>query len=123
MTDHGGLTYVGHLVRVAHRLQGMWQPSDDVLAAALLHDLLEDTKFTVRQLRAEGFSDETIRLVQILTHRESESYEEYINRVCMDKWAARIKYCDIQDNILPWRCPDGPKSKYASAFQKVCEVI
>lgn len=70
----------------------------DAILAAYLHDSIEDGYVTEGELRGEGVSEKTIRLVKILTHG-SESYEDYIKKVKQDKTALLIKIADILDNL------------------------
>lgn len=71
----GGMPYVEHPVTVAARLEELGYP-DEVLAAALLHDVIEDSKTTLDELR-ELFGDEVAGMVGALTDDESiESYRE-----------------------------------------------
>ena len=71
----GGLPYIEHPRMVAATLatDGF---SDTTLAAALLHDVVEDSDTTVDELRAE-FGDEIAALVAALSDEESiESYRD-----------------------------------------------
>ncbi|MGN6275014.1 MAG: HD domain-containing protein [Solirubrobacterales bacterium] len=71
----GGMPYVEHPVRVAALLDehGYRQ---EVLAAALLHDVVEDSDTTLEELRKE-FGDEVAGFVGALTDDESiDSYRE-----------------------------------------------
>jgi (p)ppGpp synthase/HD superfamily hydrolase len=71
----GGMPYVEHPVRVAALLDehGFRQ---EVLAAALLHDVVEDSETTLDELREE-FGGEVAGLVGALTDDESiDSYRE-----------------------------------------------
>jgi (p)ppGpp synthase/HD superfamily hydrolase len=71
----GGLPYVEHPVRVAALLDEH-SFRDEVLAAALLHDVVEDSDTTLEDLR-EAFGDEVSGLVGAMTDDESiESYRE-----------------------------------------------
>jgi guanosine-3',5'-bis(diphosphate) 3'-pyrophosphohydrolase len=71
----GGLPYIEHPRMVAATLAERGY-ADDVLAAALLHDVVEDSDTTVEDLRAE-FGDEIADLVAALSDDESiESYRE-----------------------------------------------
>lgn len=71
----GGMPYVEHPVTVAARLEELGYP-DEVLAAALLHDVIEDSEATLDELR-ELFGDEVAGMVGALTDDESiESYRE-----------------------------------------------
>jgi guanosine-3',5'-bis(diphosphate) 3'-pyrophosphohydrolase len=71
----GGMAYVDHPVRVAELLDERGY-RDEVLAAALLHDVVEDSETTLEELQ-EKFGDEVAGLVGALTDDQSiESYRE-----------------------------------------------
>jgi (p)ppGpp synthase/HD superfamily hydrolase len=71
----GGLPYIEHPRMVAATLAAR-DYADSTLAAALLHDVVEDSETTVEELRAE-FGDEIADLVAALSDDESiESYRE-----------------------------------------------
>ena len=71
----GGLPYIEHPRMVAATL-AIRDYADATLAAALLHDVVEDSDTTVEELRAE-FGDEIADLVAALSDDESiESYRE-----------------------------------------------
>lgn len=71
----GGMPYVEHPMRVAALLDEHGY-RDEVLAAALLHDVIEDSETSLDEIRAE-FGDEVAGLVGALTDDESiDSYRE-----------------------------------------------
>jgi guanosine-3',5'-bis(diphosphate) 3'-pyrophosphohydrolase len=71
----GGLPYIEHPRMVAATLASR-DYDEATLAAALLHDVVEDSDTTVEELRAE-FGDEVADLVAALTDDESiESYRD-----------------------------------------------
>jgi guanosine-3',5'-bis(diphosphate) 3'-pyrophosphohydrolase len=71
----GGMPYVEHPIAVAARLEEHGY-RDEVLAAALLHDVIEDSETALDELR-EAFGEEVAGLVGALTDDESiESYRE-----------------------------------------------
>jgi (p)ppGpp synthase/HD superfamily hydrolase len=71
----GGLPYIEHPRMVAATLAAR-DYDEATLAAALLHDVVEDSDTTVEELRAE-FGDEVADLVAALSDDESiESYRE-----------------------------------------------
>jgi (p)ppGpp synthase/HD superfamily hydrolase len=80
----GGLPYIEHPRMVAATLAGGGYP-DEVLAAALLHDVVEDTDTTVEDLRAQ-FGDVVADLVAALS--DDESIEDYRER--KDEHRARV---------------------------------
>jgi (p)ppGpp synthase/HD superfamily hydrolase len=71
----GGMPYVEHPMTVAARLDEHGY-RDEVLAAALLHDVVEDSETSLEELR-ELFGGEVAGMVGALTDDESiESYRE-----------------------------------------------
>ncbi len=71
----GGMPYVEHPITVAARLEEHGY-RDEVLAAALLHDVIEDSETTLAEVR-ELFGDDVAGMVGALTDDESiEPYRE-----------------------------------------------
>src|SRR5277367_6961275 len=62
---HSGDPYVSHLLEVAHILADMRMDAT-TLAAALLHDVIEDTEFPLSRLE-ERFGAEVAQLVEGVT--------------------------------------------------------
>jgi (p)ppGpp synthase/HD superfamily hydrolase len=95
---------------ILHPLRVMARMGNDLeRTVAALHDLVEDTDFTVDDLRHRGFSTEVIDAIDSLTHRNGESYEEYILRVRNNPLARRVKLADLDDNLANNRDVD-PKA-------------
>jgi guanosine-3',5'-bis(diphosphate) 3'-pyrophosphohydrolase len=69
-----GAPYIVHLVGAAIKLARYGFP-DKVLAAALVHDVLEDTPYPKDQLRRE-LGDGVADIVESLTEDKSKSWEE-----------------------------------------------
>jgi (p)ppGpp synthase/HD superfamily hydrolase len=84
----GGLPYIEHPVAVAARLERDGY-GDDVLAAALLHDVVEDSETTVEELREE-FGDRVAELVAALS--DDESIDDYRER--KDEHRSRVRRFD-----------------------------
>jgi (p)ppGpp synthase/HD superfamily hydrolase len=84
----GGLPYIEHPKAVAERLAAH-DYSDEVLAAALLHDVVEDSESTVEDLRLR-FGDPVARLVAVLS--DDESIEDY--RARKDEHRSRVATAD-----------------------------
>jgi (p)ppGpp synthase/HD superfamily hydrolase len=92
--DRYGQPYILHPLRVMFRVEG-----DAARIAAVLHDIIEDSPFTLDDLRHEGFSEEVVTLVDHLTRREEETYEDYIARAASHPVARLIKRADLEDNM------------------------
>lgn len=91
--DKGGQPYVMHVIRV---MEGVHDPDEKVMA--LLHDLIEDTDFTLEDLDEYGFSEEIIYGVNLLTRDPKEDYMAYIMNLSGHKKARQVKLSDLRDN-------------------------
>jgi (p)ppGpp synthase/HD superfamily hydrolase len=92
--DKAGAPYLLHPLRMMLRMS-----SEAAMMAAVLHDVVEDTDWTLERLREAGFADEVIEAVDCLTHREGESYEEFVGRVRTNPVARQVKVADLEDNM------------------------
>jgi (p)ppGpp synthase/HD superfamily hydrolase len=96
--------YILHLLRVMLRVAGL-----RTQAAAVLHDVLEDTKVTVEELCARGLPADVVEAVVALTHRPGQSYERYIEQVASNSIAREVKLADLADNLANnKRLPNAP---------------
>jgi (p)ppGpp synthase/HD superfamily hydrolase len=84
----GGLPYIEHPDAVAARLDRHGY-GEEVLAAALLHDVVEDSDVSVDEIREE-FGDRVAELVTALS--DDESIEDYRER--KDEHRARVRRFD-----------------------------
>lgn len=96
--DKAGEPYILHPLRVMLRL------SDELeRICGVLHDTVENTYITFEILRQEGFSEEVIEVIDYLTRREEECYEEFIERLLANLTACKVKLADLSDNSDPSR--------------------
>ena len=98
--DKAGEPYILHPLRVMLELK-----DEAGRIAAVLHDVIEDTRITVDDLREGGYSEEVLRALEALTRREGESYQDFIERVAADPLARRVKLADLADNLDAGRLP------------------
>jgi len=96
----GSEPYFNHPQRVAKAVEELCL-SDEAVAAALLHDVVEDTRTTMYDIHAT-FGDRVATLVDLLTKRKDEDGDEAIQRLIesKDKEALWIKLCDLEDNSV-----------------------
>ncbi|WP_336488246.1 phosphohydrolase [Methylobacterium nigriterrae] len=136
--DKGGQPYIRHLERVANAAvarAGHARAVDriaidpmEVMQAAILHDVLEDTPTTAEGLRAAGFAPSVIKAVAILTKPAVRiPYSDRITSVIEsgDLGAILIKMSDNEDNLCPSRTlPDGAglRERYATSFARLKEA-
>ena len=92
--DKAGEAYILHPLRLMARAQ-----TDDERIVALLHDVVEDSDWTLEALEAEGFPEHIVAAIGCLTSRDGEGYDDFITRVLANSLAARVKLLDIEDNM------------------------
>ena len=92
--DKGGAPYILHPLRMMMRME-----SEAAMMAAVLHDVVEDSDWTLEQLRGEGFSEEVLQAVDCLTNRDGETYDEFITRVRASAVARKVKIADLEDDM------------------------
>ena len=121
-TDKAGRPYIEHLTRVLLRVQ-MDGGDRFQQIAALLHDSIEDEKTTADKLLALGVPSEAVVLVQALTKREEQSYEDYLRGLIGRYRVVTVKMADLDDNsdperleLLPERQRMRLQAKYAQAW-------
>lgn len=90
--DKAGVDYIQHPITVASLVEG-----ENEKVCALLHDVMEDTEFPESALRIL-FGDEIVDTLLLLTHRDGESYEEYIEKISKSELATRVKIADLTHN-------------------------
>lgn len=97
-----GTPYIQHIYDVVDMLE-----STTLKVVGYLHDLVEDTDTTLEEIE-EYFGIQVRDLVDAMTHREGESYKEYIFRIkTKGQKAIIVKRADILDNLLDCLRPDG----------------
>jgi (p)ppGpp synthase/HD superfamily hydrolase len=92
--DKTGALYILHPLRVM-----MNMTTEQALIVAVLHDLIEDTDWTIEGLRQEGFGAEILDAVDCLTRRDGEEYQAFIKRVQLNPLAVTVKIADLEDNL------------------------
>jgi len=82
-----GITpYISHPEAVAKSLEG---EHPDVIAAAWLHDVLEDTDVTISELKHAGIPVHVIDAVELLTRDDGQPYEDYLHWIAQDEIARK----------------------------------
>ena len=92
--DKAGAAYILHPLRMMMRMK-----TESEMMTAILHDVVEDTDWTLEMLREKGFSEEVLEAVECVTNRAGESYEEFIKRAGKNPIARRVKIADLEDNM------------------------
>lgn len=91
--DQSGIPYVFHPFHVAESMT-----DETETAAALLHDVIEDTDITAEDLINMGISEEVVKIVVLLSKNENDDYFEYLEKVKKNPVAAKVKKADLLHN-------------------------
>jgi (p)ppGpp synthase/HD superfamily hydrolase len=92
--DKANKPYILHPLRLMFKMN-----SENEMIAAVLHDVVEDTDWTIEQLEAEEFDEEVITAVKLLTHNKKIPYNKYIEAIKINKIALKVKLADLEDNL------------------------
>ncbi len=92
--DKAGNPYILHPLRIMLKMDTL-----ERMMIAVLHDVIEDSHWTLENLRDEGFSPTVIKGVDALTRRRGETYQSYIERVKHHSLVIPIKLGDLEDNM------------------------
>jgi len=74
--------------------------------AGILHDVVEDSEITIADLRHGGVEEDVLEAVDLLTHRDGMSYEDYVKKIVLsgNETAIQVKLNDLHHNL--WRAKD-----------------
>ena len=92
-TDKNGIPYIYHPIHLAEQMA-----DEKTICVALLHDVVEDTDITFEQLVREGFPDDIIEALKLLTHDDSIQYMDYVKEIKSNPIAAAVKLADLKHN-------------------------
>ena len=125
--DKGGNPYLSHLLYVSNNV-----PGRNAKVVGLLHDIIEDTIITSEDLLLINFPENIVDSVLIVTRKNDESYDEFIERIIKskNKVALMVKKVDIENNMDLSRIENVSKKdidrveiKYKPNYKKILEVI
>jgi len=79
--------------------------NNEARIVAVLHDVVEDSNWTLDQLRKEGFSELVLEAVNSVTKKQDETYEEFVLRAGTNSIGRSVKLADLKDNCNLSRIP------------------
>ena len=91
--DKSGMPYVFHPFHVAEQMT-----DEAATIVALLHDVVEDTDYTLEDLAAEGFGKEILEAVALMTHEDDVPYLDYVAKLKENPIARAVKLADLAHN-------------------------
>ncbi len=93
--DKGGIPYILHPLKVMHYLKS---DDEELMAMALLHDVVEDTNVTYADLREAGITERVIAALKLLTKIPGQTLGEYKEAIFSSKDAMLVKRADLRHN-------------------------
>ena len=91
--DKSSLPYVFHPFHLAEQMD-----SEETTVVALLHDVVEDTSYTIEDLKNMGFSEKILEAVSLMTHEEGMEYMDYVKKIKNNEIARKVKLADLKHN-------------------------
>jgi guanosine-3',5'-bis(diphosphate) 3'-pyrophosphohydrolase len=107
-TDKGGQPYILHPLRVMVAVEG-----ELAQTVAVLHDVVEDSDWTIEKLKDEGFTGNITEALDLMTKDPNLNYQDYIKSVRNNPIARAVKIADITDNMNLDRIPNPGPTDYA----------
>ncbi len=71
---------------------------EETTIVALLHDVVEDTDYTLEDLKNYRFSDNIIEAISLMTHNDDIPYMQYIEKIKTNRIACIVKLVDLKHN-------------------------
>lgn len=91
--DKSGIPYVFHPFHLAEQMT-----DENAIIVALLHDVIEDTDYTLDDLKKMKFPDKVCEALSYLTHDDSIPYLEYVRNIKKNEIAKTVKLADLKHN-------------------------
>ncbi len=92
-TDKSGIPYVFHPFHLAEQMK-----TEETTVVALLHDLVEDTEYTIEDLMNMGFDQSITDAIALMTHADDVDYMEYVRKIKENPIAKEVKLADLKHN-------------------------
>lgn len=118
--DKCGYPYIFHPIHIAEQMDTEYE-----ICVALLHDVVEDTDYTIEDLKKSGFPSEIVDAVKCITRDKDMSYFEYIKIVKENELAKKVKLVDLAHNSDPDRQPDMDEAtvKRLKKYEKAKQIL
>ncbi|MEU3554656.1 HD domain-containing protein [Streptomyces fragilis] len=121
--DKAGVPYIEHVRAVA---AGLAPFGDRLVTAGLLHDVVEDTRWTAEELRAAGVPGDVVDLVEAVSNQPGVPYEEKIRRIAGNREATLLKIADNAHNSRADRAaalPEETQARLGAKYRAAREVL
>jgi len=120
---HNGTDFYNHCVDVANTLISFGIKKEDVICAALLHDIIEDVEGFNELTLTKMFNKNVARLVMLVTKKSGVDYDipdnhlSYLKAIADDMDAAALKTADRMHNMTTLE-----SKSFESRYRKALET-
>ena len=114
------MPYIFHHFHVAEQMK------DEVtMIVALLHDVVEDTDYTLDDIAAMGFGQDVVDALALMTHDKNVPYLDYVARIRNNPVARAVKLADLAHNSDPTRLDviDEKAKERLDKYQKAIAIL
>ena len=118
--DKGGIPYIFHPYHLAEQM-----PDEYTTCVALLHDVVEDTDVTLKQL-SEIFPKEVVDAVALMTHSADTDYLTYVKAIKQNPIAKIVKMADLKHNSNESRLDEPDEAtlrRWNEKYSKALEIL
>lgn len=91
--DKSGMPYVFHPFHFAEQMM-----DENTTVVALLHDVIEDTDYTIEDLKNVGFNAAVLEAISLMTHSKDVPYMDYVAEIKKNPIAKAVKLADLKHN-------------------------
>lgn len=91
--DKSGMPYVFHPFHLAEQMK-----TEETTIVALLHDLVEDTNYSIEDLVNMGFDKVVTDAIALMTHADDVDYMDYVRKMKENPIAKTVKLADLKHN-------------------------
>lgn len=91
--DKSGMPYVFHPFHLAEQMK-----DEQTTIVALLHDVFEDTDYSLDDLSLMGFGDKIIEAISLMTYDKNIPYMDYVVQISKNQIAKAVKLADLKHN-------------------------
>ncbi len=118
--DKSGMPYVFHPFHLAEQMN-----TEETTIVALLHDLVEDTTYTIKDLINMGFEKKVTDAIALMTHTDDVEYMDYVRIIKGNPIAKIVKLADLKHNSDLTRLDivDEKAFQRKEKYQKAIELL
>lgn len=116
--DKAGRAYIFHPLKISFEVK-----TQDAKIVALLHDVLEDSNYTIDDL--DFLTEKQKYSLNLLSHKKDEPYFDYIEKIKSNDIAKEVKLSDIRHNSNLKRLKNTTKKDFerVEKYKKAMEIL